>query len=175
MTTGVSTESFRTDAPASHKGKKLRVALVGCGSVSNLHFKTWKKMPDVDLVAGVDIKPDRLEWAKREHNVPALFEDWRVMLKEIKPDAVDVCTPNGVHAPAVIDALDAGCHAITEKPMAMTPKECEQMIAAAKKNKKKLAVGFQSRFNPNTTFLVNPRNEGAFGDILFVMFQPLRR
>jgi len=175
MAGGGSTESFRVEKAAKHMGKKLRIAMVGCGGISNVHLQSYAKFPDVEIVAGVDIKPDRLEWAQREHKVPAVYEDWKKMLKEVQPDAVDVCTPNGVHAAAVIDALNAGCHAMTEKPMAMTPRECEQMIAAAKKNKKKLAVGFQNRFNPHTTFLVNARNEGKFGDIMFVKCQALRR
>jgi predicted dehydrogenase len=88
---------------------------------------------------------------------------------------VDVCTPNGVHAQPIIDACNAGCHAMTEKPMAMTPAECEKMIAAAKKAKKKLTVGFQYRYHPNTQMLVRARDEGQFGNIMFVKCQALRR
>jgi predicted dehydrogenase len=175
MASGASKESFRTETTQQFTGKKLRVAIVGCGGISNVHLKSYKRFADVEVVAGVDIKPDRLEWIQREHGVPEVFESWKEMLKKVEPDAVDVCTPNAVHAPAVIDALNAGCHAMTEKPMAMTPRECQQMIAAARKNRKKLAVGFQSRFNPQTTFLVNARNEGTFGDIMFVKCQALRR
>jgi len=173
--TGVSTESFATETKQTHSGKKLRVALVGCGGISDIHFRTLKKFADVEIVAGVDIKPDRLEWAKKTHGVEALYDDWKKMLKEVKPDAVDVCTPNGVHAPAIIDALNAGCHAITEKPMAMSPKECEKMIEAAKKNKKKLSVGFQYRYHPNTEFITKARDEGEFGKLMYVRCQALRR
>jgi predicted dehydrogenase len=175
MPTGVSTESFATASKSEHAGKKLRVAIVGCGGISDLHLKTYKKYPDVEVVAGVDIKQDRLDWVRDTHGITATFTDWKEMLKKIKPDAVDVCTPNGVHAPAVIDALNAGCHVQTEKPMAMSPRECEKMIAAAEKNKRKLAVGFQYRFHPNTTFLANARDEGEFGKIMFVKCQALRR
>jgi predicted dehydrogenase len=172
---GVGTESFRTEEKVDYKGKKLRVAIVGCGGISSAHMRSFKKFADVEIVAGVDIKPERLDWAKENFQVPALFTDWKEMLKQVKPDAVDVCTPNGVHAPAVIDALNAGCHAFVEKPMAMNPKECEKMIAAAEKNKKKLSVGFQQRYHPNTTFITNARDEGKIGKIMFVKCQALRR
>jgi predicted dehydrogenase len=175
MATGVSTESFKTESRQAFAGKKLRVAIVGCGGISNLHFAALKKFPDVEIVAGVDTKPERLEWAQKTHGCPAVFPHWKDMLRKIQPDAVDVCTPNGVHAPAVIDALNSGAHAITEKPMAMTPKECEKMIDAARKNKKKLAVGFQFRYHPNTSFIVNARDEGALGNIMFVKCEALRR
>jgi predicted dehydrogenase len=88
---------------------------------------------------------------------------------------VDVCTPNGVHAPAVIDAANAGCHTFTEKPMAMNPGECQKMIDAAKKAKKKLGVGFQYRYHPNTQFIKRAREEGTFGNIMFVKCLALRR
>ena len=79
------------------------------------------------------------------------------MLKEVKPDAVDICTPNGVHCNPAIDAANFGCHVITEKPMAMTPDECERMIEASAKAKKKLVVGFQYRYHPSTQILTPGR------------------
>jgi predicted dehydrogenase len=127
------------------------------------------------IVAGVDIKPERLKVMADKFGLKNLYTDWKKMLKEVKPDAVSVCTPNGVHAPAVIDSCNAGCHAITEKPMAMTPAECEKMIAAAEKNNRKLAVGFQYRYHPNTRFLVRAREDGQFGKVMFVRCEALRR
>src|SRR4051812_45164758 len=123
MATGVSSDSLASEKKVEHTGKKLRVAIVGCGGISDLHLNTFKKFPDVEVVAGVDIKPERLDWVRNTHGITATFTDWKEMLKKVKPDAVDVCTPNGVHMPAVIDALNAGCHVETEKPMAMSPKE----------------------------------------------------
>ena len=171
----VGTESFATAKTKGHKGKKLRLAIVGCGGISETHLKALKAFPDVEIVAGVDIKPGRLDVMRDKYGITKLYEDWRDMLKEIKPDAVDVCTPNGVHAPAAIDASKAGCHVITEKPMAMNPAECEAMIAAAKKAGKVLVVGFQFRYHPVTEMLVRAREKGTFGNILFMKCQALRR
>jgi predicted dehydrogenase len=97
------------------------------------------------------------------------------MLKEVKPDAVSICTPNGVHFAPAIDASNAGCHVFVEKPMAMNPTECQKMIDTAKKNKRKLAVGFQYRYHPNTDFIRRARDDGRFGNIMFVKCQALRR
>ena len=175
MPNAVSTQSFATESKRHHTGKKLRIAMIGCGGISDLHFRTLAGFHDVEVVAAVDVRPERLEWAREKHGILAGFTDWKEMLKTIKPDAVDVCTPNAVHAPAVIDALNAGCHATTEKPMAMTPKESQKMIDAAKRNKKKLAVGFQYRFHPTTRFLAQARDEGEFGKVMFVKCEALRR
>lgn len=171
----VSQDSFATEQKKEHKGPKLRVAIIGCGGISELHIRILQRMPEVELVAGVDIKPERLKLMNEKYGFTRLYEDWKKMLKEVKPDAVSVCTPNGVHAPAVIDACNAGCHAITEKPMAMNPAECEKMIAAAEKNKRKLAVGFQYRYHPATQFLIRARDDGQFGKVMFVKCQALRR
>ncbi|MCL1909339.1 MAG: Gfo/Idh/MocA family oxidoreductase [Kiritimatiellaeota bacterium] len=176
--------STKMEGKTSYKGKKLRVAIIGCGGIAQAHLATYKKfLPEVEIVAGVDIIQDRLDVMNETWGVPkdALFIDdgkgagWRAMIKKIKPDAVDVCTPNGIHSQPVIDACNAGCHAIVEKPMAMTVAECEKMVAAAEKNKVKLSVGFQQRYRDVSAALVKARDNGVFGDIFFVEVDALRR
>jgi predicted dehydrogenase len=172
----VSSDSLAIEGKkAAYAGKKLRVAFIGCGGISQTHMQIFKNMEDVEVVAGVDIVQDRLDHMKEKWGVTRLYTDWKKMLKEVKPDAVDVCTPNGVHSAPAIDAANAGCHVIVEKPMAMVPKECEKMIETAKKNKVKLSVGFQYRYHPNTEFITRARDAGEFGNIMFVKCRALRR
>ncbi len=172
----VGTESLAIEgAKKEYKGKKLRVAFIGCGGISHTHAAALAEMPDVEIVAGVDIIPERLTVFQERWGAPKLYESWKKMLKEVEPDAVSVCTPNGVHAAPTIDAANAGCHVMVEKPMAMNPGECEKMIAAAKKAGKQLAVGFQYRYHPNTQFLKRSADGGEFGDIMFMKCQALRR
>ena len=174
--TGVSTDSLAIEGKkVAKKGPKLRIAIVGCGGISQTHMAALAKFDDVEVVAGVDIVPDRLENMKSKWGIKKLYKDWNKMLKEVKPDAVDVCTPNGVHAPAAIDASNFGCHVITEKPMAMTPVECQKMIEAAAKAKKKLVIGFQYRYHPNTQVIKRAIDDGQLGNIMFVKCQALRR
>ena len=94
----VSTQSFASAAATSHIGKRLRVAIVGCGGISETHIKILKDMPEVELVAAVDLKPERLDIMQERYGFSAVFTDWKQMLKKEQPDAVNVCTPNGVHA-----------------------------------------------------------------------------
>lgn len=171
----VSTDSLAMTVEKEYKGKKFRVAFIGCGGICQTQMGALQQMPDVEVVAGVDILPERLKTFQEKWGVTKLYKDWKKMLKEIQPDGVSVCTPNGVHAAPAIDAANAGCHVISEKPMAMNPGECERMIAAAKKAKKKLVIGFQYRYHPNTQFLKRARDNGEFGDIMFVKCQALRR
>ncbi|MBR1588129.1 MAG: Gfo/Idh/MocA family oxidoreductase [Kiritimatiellae bacterium] len=167
-----------------YKGKKLRIAIIGCGGICQAHMKAYEKIQEAEVVAGCDILQERLDIMNEKWGVPKenLFIDgtqkpWLAMFKAMKGkiDAVDVCTPNGVHAPAVIDACNAGLHAMTEKPMAMTVKECKDMIAAAKKNGVKLSVGFQRRYQHNSENLAKMRADGFFGDIMLVKVRACRR
>ena len=171
----VSTESFAAVESRSYSGRRLRVAIIGCGGISELHLKTLREFPEVEIVAAVDVKPDRLEAVEEKFGITHGFTDWKEMLRKMTPDAVDICTPNGVHAAPAIDAAKAGCHVMVEKPMAMNPAECTRMIDAAKKAGKTLAVGFQYRFHPATEFLIRARDDGRFGKVMFVKCQALRR
>src|SRR5258705_8742865 len=171
----VSTTSFAEKEKVDYKGKKLSIAMVGCGGISEIQLDVLKEFPEVEIVAGVDSRSERLKVMEEKYGVKQLYSDWKKMLKEVKPDAVSICTPNGQHAHASIHSSNAGSHVITAKPMAMTPAECEKMIEAAKKAKKKLVCGFQFRFHPSTQFITRARDEGQFGNIMFMKCQALRR
>jgi len=172
----VSTDSLAMDdGTPAYTGKKFRIAFIGCGGIAQTHLAALKEMPDVEVVAGVDINPARLKVMQEKWGVEKVYKDWKTMLKEVKPDAVDICTPNGVHAEPAIDAAKAGCHVIVEKPMAMTPGEAQKMIDASKKAGKKLTIGFQYRYHPNTQYIKRAADAGQFGDILFTKCRALRR
>ncbi|HSH96165.1 MAG TPA: Gfo/Idh/MocA family oxidoreductase [Roseimicrobium sp.] len=171
----VSTDSLGIEKEDTYAGKKFRLAFIGCGGIAQTHIAALRTMPDVEIVAGVDIDPARLKQMEEVHKFPGIYKDWKKMLKEVQPDAVSVCTPNGIHAAPTIDALNAGAHVIVEKPMAMNPQECQKMIDTAKKNKKKLTVGFQYRYHPHSQFLKKAADAGEFGDVMFVKCQALRR
>ncbi|HSV13995.1 MAG TPA: Gfo/Idh/MocA family oxidoreductase [Tepidisphaeraceae bacterium] len=171
----VSTDSLAMETKQQYTGKKLRVAFIGCGGIAQTHLGALATMPDVEVVAGVDINPDRLDVMRDKWHVDKVYSDWKKMLKEVQPEAVSICTPNGVHAQPAIDSSNAGAHVIVEKPMAMNPGQCQKMIDTAKKAGKKLAVGFQYRYHPNTEFLTRAREAGEFGNVMFVKCQALRR
>ena len=162
---------------AKRSTKKLRVAFIGVGMIANAHIRALNKMDDVEIVGAADIDKNALKGKQDEfgYGDDMLFTDSSKMLKAVKPDAVNVCTPNGVHVKNTIDALRAGAHVIVEKPMAMNSRECKRMIEAAKKARKKLVIGFQYRYEPRTQFLKQAADRGTFGDIMFGRVQAMRR
>lgn len=155
--------------------KKLRVAFIGAGGIAGTHMRYYKEMPDVEMVAMADINKAGMARWTTQYGIPDAFTDYAEMLKKVKPDAVSVCTPNGLHAPATIAALKAGAHVLVEKPLAMNAKEGKQMLDAAKRAKRKLVIGFQQRFDAKAQYLKNAVDAGQFGKVLFGRVQALRR
>jgi predicted dehydrogenase len=152
------------------------VAFIGAGAIARHHMKLLKQIKNVQVVAAADISEDALAKTKEEHGVQKLYTDYQKMLKEVKEiDAVDVCTPNGQHAANCIAAFAAGHHVMVEKPMAMNATEGRAMMDAAKKAGKQLVVGFQYRFDPKTKLIKDQIDSGAFGKIMYVRAQALRR
>ena len=152
------------DKEKGFEGKRFRVAIIGCGGIAQTHLEAYKSIPEVEIVAGVDINPERLDVMHEKWGIPreALFSDWKKMLAAIKPDGVDVCTPNGVHCAAVVDACEAGCHAMVEKPMAMTPDECEKMISAARKSGGEAGGRVFSSVPDGASVVVSGAGRGSF-------------
>ena len=164
-------------SPSPSSKSKLRVAFIGAGGIARPHLAALAKMDDVEIVALADIHEQAMQEKAEAFNIPRenLFTDYQEMLDKIEPDAVDICTPNGLHAPNTIAALKAGAHVIVEKPMAMTATEARQMIDTAKAMDRKLVIGFQWRMHPKTEFLKRHADEGCFGNILYGRVQAMRR
>ena len=155
--------------------KKLRVAFIGAGGIAGTHMREYSKMDDVEMVAMADISTAGMERLGDEYGIPDAFTDYKAMLRKIKPDAVSVCTPNGLHAETSIAALRAGADVLVEKPLAMSAREGQRMLDAAKKANQKLVIGFQQRFDPKAQFVKNAVDSGRMGKVLYGRVQALRR
>jgi predicted dehydrogenase len=145
---------------------KVRVAVIGCGSISkHRHIPEYADNNNVELVAFVDPVIERAEEYAAKHGGKA-FADYETMLAEIKPDAVSVCTPNYLHAPMSIAAANAGAHVLVEKPMAVTDEEAAAMNEAAAKNGVKLMVGHNQRLMPPHVKAKQILDSGVLGKVL---------
>ncbi|MFF2091780.1 Gfo/Idh/MocA family protein [Paenibacillus sp. NPDC058174] len=145
---------------------KVRVAVIGCGSISkHRHIPEYVSNENVELVAFVDPVIERAQGYAEQHGGKA-FADYETMLAEIKPDAVSVCTPNATHAEISIAAAKAGAHVLVEKPMASTDEEAAAMIEAAASNGVKLMVGHNQRFIPAHVKAKQILKSGVLGKVL---------
>jgi UDP-N-acetyl-2-amino-2-deoxyglucuronate dehydrogenase len=133
----------RTNVPAI---TPWRVAVIGCGDISSLHFDAIAALPGAELVAVCDVHPDRLATAVAAQGVPG-FATHTELFDTVQPDAIHICTPHHLHASIAIDALERGIHVVMEKPLAHTRAEGDRMVAAAEQGRAKIAVCFQNRYN----------------------------
>ncbi len=145
---------------------KLRYGIIGCGGCGRgKHLTSYSKMPDVELVAVCDIIASRANFAADQFNVEAAYTNYMEMLAEEELDIVSVATPNHVHAPATIAALQAGCHVHCEKPASLTPELVQAMVNAKDKSGKKLMIGLNNRFTPWAQFAKAYVAAGKLGEI----------
>ncbi|MGE7119442.1 Gfo/Idh/MocA family protein [Peribacillus sp. NPDC046944] len=128
---------------------KVQVGVIGCGSIAkNRHFPEYEAHQETDIVAVCDIAQDRANAAAQRYDAKA-YTDYIELLKNKDIDVVSVCTPNYLHAPITIAALEAGKHVLCEKPMATSLEDAEKMNEAAIKSGKILMIGHNQRFVPS--------------------------
>ena len=158
--------------------EKVRLGIIGCGGIANgKHLPALKKIKEVELVAFCDIIVERAEKAAKEYGVEGakVYEDFNEMLKNEKLDVVHVCTPNNVHAPASIAAMEAGCHVMCEKPMAKNVEQAQAMLDAQKRTGMKLTIGYQNRFTAEQQALHEACENGELGEIYYAEAEAIRR
>jgi predicted dehydrogenase len=146
---------------------KLRHVLIGAGAgVLGMHLPGLQ-LDSTEVVGVSDISEERGAKAAQEFNAP-YYADYEVMLRELQPDIAVIMTPHPFHARIAIDALQAGCHVLVEKPIAVEIAEADAMIRAAREANRLLAVNFQQRLRPEIMAARKLLNEGALGKIQHV-------
>jgi predicted dehydrogenase len=146
--------------------KTLKVALVGVGAAAQInHLPVLKKLEDVELVALCDRDPEKTARVAQKFGVPTSYTRFEELLSDDSVDAVDITTPNYLHAPMAIAALEAGKHVLCERPLARSADEAAAMAKAAKKSDRLLMCAVQHRFRPDAQLLRKFVDKGDLGDI----------
>jgi UDP-N-acetyl-2-amino-2-deoxyglucuronate dehydrogenase len=146
----------------------IKVAILGTGAISSSHIEAYLKFYDqCQIVALVDLFADKAQAKARQFDLDAkLYADISQLIQNADFDLASICLPPFAHADAAIDLMNAGKHVLTEKPMAPSLEECDQMIAAAKANDRLLSVVAQNRFKTPTMKLKKLLDSGLIGKIL---------
>ena len=124
----------------------MKVAVIGCGSVSVMHFTALRDNPDTEIIAVADIKPERADKKAEEYGAKAYY-DFDTLLENEEPDCVHICTPHYLHTPMAVKALKKGINVLLEKPCSVSMKEIEELRAVEKESGKQLGICFQNRYN----------------------------
>ena len=130
----------------------MRIAFAGTGGINEVHARAAQRL-GVELVAAINHKPESMAEFGREFGIARQYETVEAMLQDGDVDALVVSTPNYLHAPQTITALNAGVHVMVEKPMSMNAQEAEQMCEAAGKSGALLMVAHCWRFHPEVQWL----------------------
>jgi predicted dehydrogenase len=155
-------------------GKKLGWAIVGLGSLS-IHqilpaFAKCEKSKVVALVSGHPDKANKLalRYAVNPKNIYN-YQNYDSIKDNPEVDIIYIVLPNGMHAEYTVRGLQAGKHVLTEKPMANTPAECQQMIDAGRKANKKLMVAYRCRYEPYNQEAIRVARSHELGTIKVIL------
>jgi len=143
--------------------KKLRIGHIG--------WLARDEGPDCTTVAWCDINEQRVAHAGEQHPEIATYTDYREMVRHPGGlDAVVISTPNFVHAEQAIAFLDAGTNVFLEKPMGVTKKETDDILAAAKRNDRVCTIDFELRVSPFAQRVKQIIDSGEYGELRHIEF-----
>ncbi len=154
-----------------------RVGIAGYGFMGRFHHAAYAKTKAGDVVAVFDVNPEAFAAEATEGNIGVAqadltgvrqFSEYDALLKEV--DVVDICTPTPFHLEMVMQAFAAGKHVLLEKPMALSLKECEEMLAAAASAGTTFMVAHCVRFWPGYDVLLEAAGDGRWGPLRSVTF-----
>jgi len=146
-----------------------RVGIIGCGGIARDHARAYGKIPNVKVVTGSELEPERREKFAKDFNLHSSYKDYHEMLKKESLDIVSVCTWPKTHCDAVCSAAQAGCKGIMcEKPMATNLGEADLMLKACEENNVHLAIGHHHRFDPQLVKAKELINEKVVGDVVLL-------
>ncbi len=147
----------------------IRTAVVGTSWwADSAHLPGLRARPDVELVALCGRSPERLATLAAKFGMPRTFTDYEPMLAEMKPEAVVISTPNHLHAPMALAALEAGAHVICEKPLALNTAEAQRMLDRAEQLGRRHMVFLTYRGMPGPRFVKQLIASGYLGRLRHV-------
>lgn len=147
----------------------LKYALIGCGRISNNHIAAALEN-SLNIVALCDIKPERIE--EKIHKFKLLkdvkkYTDYKEMITKEKLDLIAICTESGKHGRIALDCIEAGCHLIIEKPIALSLEEADEIINRSKIKNIKVCACHQNRFNKSIQKIREAIENKRFGKLFY--------
>jgi predicted dehydrogenase len=148
---------------------KIRIGLIGVGAIAlKSHLPALRHLGHVEIAALCDQRIETARKVASDFGVTSVYGDAKEMLSKERLDAVDICTSPASHAPLSIQAMEAGCHVLIEKPMASNLEEADAMVDCSRKHSVKLCVLHQNLCNPVVMKARALAESGALGNLLHV-------
>jgi predicted dehydrogenase len=171
LATSVTAQQLQVPNPP---GKKTGFAIVGLGRLSIYQilpaFAKCEKSKVVAFVTGDRAKGEKLA-ARYDVNPKNIYnyQNYESLRDNPEVDVVYIVLPNGMHAEYTVRAAKIGKHVLSEKPMANTPKDCEEMIKACREANRKLMVAYRCHYEPYNQALIKIARDGDLGPIQVVV------
>jgi predicted dehydrogenase len=143
----------------------VRVALLGCGWIQDLHARAVRELGGEVVVVANHRRETASAFAER-HGIGRVTTDWASVATARDVEAVVIGTPNALHAPQAVAMLDAGKHVLVEKPMATSVAACDEMVAASERSGTALMVAHCWRFHADVRALRDRIASGALGEVV---------
>lgn len=146
----------------------MRIGIIGCGNIANVHCWALNKLEVGELVAFADCVPLKAEEMSKKYvgEKACVYEDYIEMLNRAKLDVVHICTPHYLHVPMAIEALKRGISVFMEKPPAISKDEFEELKRVAKESESRIGFCFQNRYNATTKELDCIAQSKKLGNII---------
>lgn len=153
--------------------KEIRIGLIGCGLMGRTHTNGYKRLGDFFpeyeyrpvLKAACSRSEDKVKAFAEQWGYESYETDWKALIARDDIDAVDICTPNDLHAEIAIAAAEAGKMILCEKPLARTQEEAQTMVDAVEKAGVKNTVWYNYRRIPAVTLAKQIVDSGKLGKI----------
>ena len=144
--------------------EKIKVAVIGCGSISVMHLDSILALDNADLVAVCDIKREiAIKAAEKYHVKP--YTDYKEMFAKEDLDVVHLCLPHYLHTIVAKDSFYAGIHVLSEKPMSIHYEDAVETVNLAEQYNLKYGVIFQCRYNTPSQVVKKRITDGKLGNV----------
>jgi predicted dehydrogenase len=147
---------------------RMKVGIIGCGQIAMTHIPYVLAQPDARIVGLADASDMRARELATRFRIPSVHRTLTDLLDTERPDVVHILTPPQTHATLAIEAMEAGCHVLVEKPMAVNLEEAEAMEAVVRRRGVKLCVDHNHLFDPAFMQARALVEQGAIGQPVWV-------
>ena len=143
----------------------LKVGIVGTGGISTSHLNGWANIPEAELTAACDIRPEQVDPVGEKYGC-RVYYDLDEMLRQERLDVLDICLPTYLHADTAVKAIEQGLHVLTEKPISLHLHDVQRVYGAAKRKGVRVMVAQVLRFWPEYVRLKEAYDRGVYGKLL---------
>ena len=148
--------------------KRVKSAIIGTGFIGRVHLEALCRLGFIDVCSLATADVDHANRLAKEYGVERVETDYRRILEDPEVQAVHVCTPTALHAQIVKDALLAGKHVLSEKPLATSVPAARELVELAKSKGVRNCCNHNLRYYPLVQHMRRLREEGELGEILVV-------